>query len=136
MSINKTETIAISKEQQRNDMISKMTNITLNRKVFHYNTFTLTKENFIKKYCAGVSVEKANERWVKFITKHQRGEYDIWIELDDEEELNDEIDEEDIEDEINGLYEDCEFEEDEDEKPCEECGKPICDHPEDNECFS
>jgi len=37
---------------------------------------------------------------------------------------------------VKTIKEELEDEEDEDEKPCKECGKPICDHPEDNECFS
>jgi len=72
--------------------MSNKKTIVFARKIVTYAHYEMTKEEFVKDHCSGLSAAVADERWKTLCSKSKKNTYEDMVWLDEEENDNEDLD--------------------------------------------
>lgn len=76
--------------------------IVFARKIVTYAHYEMTKAEFVKDHCSGLSTAVADARWKTLCSKSEKNTYEDMVWLDEEENDNEDMDYDAVEEFING----------------------------------
>ena len=82
--------------------MSNKKTIVFARKIVTYAHYEMTKEEFVKDHCSGLSTAVADARWKTLCSKSKKNTYEDMVWLDEEENDNEDLDYDVVEEFISG----------------------------------